>query len=164
MSVKERLARVAELEEQSIQLGTAEALSENFAALRRMAVATGSGWDEQDDDLDGQLVEKDLRSQANQKDREKREAKAQEDLDKIANLEAQSKELGTYEKLKPNFASLRRQAVDDLEVGSELAGIKNAAYETLTLGFKGDESRAFDRYVAQQDNIFFVPPKGTPDY
>lgn len=167
MSAKERLARIAELEEQSIQLGTAEALSENFATLRRMAVATGSGWDKQDDDLDGQLVEKDLRSQANQEDRKKREAKAQEDLDRIANLEAQSKELGTYEKLKPNFAALRRQAVDDLEVGSELVGLKNAAYETLTLGFKGDEYRAFDRYVAQQDNIFFVPPKdykNTPEY
>lgn len=167
MSVRERLDRIAELEAQSVQLGTAEALSENFASLRRMAVATGSGWDEQDDDLDGQLVEKDQRSQAYEKDREKREAKAEKDLAKIAELEAQSRELGTYEKLRPNFESLRRQAVDDLEVGSEIAGLKNAAYETLTLGFKGDESRAFDRYVSEQNDIFFVPPKGykeAPEY
>ena len=62
---------------------------------------------------------------------------------------------------------MRRKAVDDLEVGSELEGAFNAGYETLTLGFKGDETRALDRYIKEQDDIFFVPPKNykeTPEY
>ena len=37
----------------------------------------------------------------------------------------------------------------------------------MTLGFKGDETRALDRYIKEQDDIFFVPPKNykeTPEY
>ena len=87
---------------------TCRAAKENFAIRRREAVATGSGWDKQNEELDGQLAEKDQRSQANKKDLEKRKEKAQKQLDEIDHMEAQAKELGIHDKLKENFAIMRR--------------------------------------------------------
>ena len=145
MSAREQLAEITRMEEQAAALGLADQLKENFAIMRREAVATGSGWDKQNEDLEGQLAEKDQRSQASKKDLEKREEKAQKELDEIANMEAQAKELGIYDKLEENFAIMRREAADDLEAGSEILGFINSAREGASFGILGDEARAAGR-------------------
>jgi hypothetical protein len=145
MSAREQLAEITRMEEQAAALGLADQLNENFAIMRREAVATGSGWDKQNEDLEGQLAEKDQRSQANKKDLERRQEEAQKDLDEIAIMEAQAKELGIYDKLEENFSIMRREAVDDLEVGSEVLGFINSAREGASFGVLGDEARAAGR-------------------
>lgn len=167
MSARERLAEITRLEEQAAGLGLSEQLADNFARMRRKAVSTGSAWDKENEELDVGLAGRGQRGAAEKKRRDKERAKAEEKLSEISFLEEQAKELGIYDKLETNFAAMRRKAVDDLEVGSELTGAFNAAYESLTLGFKGDEHRALNRYIKEQDDIFFVPPKDykeSPEY
>ena len=50
-------------------------------------------------------------------------------------MEAQAKELGIHDKLKENFAIMRREAVDDLEIGSEILGAITLRERALRLAF-----------------------------
>ena len=167
MSVREDISTLVRLQGLVEANGLGDKYGDQIAALLKAAAGTGSAWDEEDSNLDAVLASRDQRGAAQKKDREEKRAKADKELEEIARLERLVTEAGLTEKYGSTIESLKRKAVDDLEIGSELEGAFNAGYETLTLGFKGDVTRALDRYIKEQDDIFFVPPKNykeTPEY
>ena len=110
-----------------------------------LRLATGSGWDKDSDERDSALASPDQRGAFEEKKQAKEKDKAEKKLAEISDLEEQAKELGVYDQLEENFTSMRRKAVDKLEVGSEILGFINSAVEGATFGILGDEARAAGR-------------------
>lgn len=153
-----RLQMVNDMEAKASERGLLnEELAGIFSKMRRLSVSTGSGWDNTAGGTELLLADPAMRGQVEwTKDQERQNEKLSGKLETINNLKELAVERGKEEELAPVIAKMERLARDDTEVLSEVVGLKNAAYESLTMGFRGDEDRAYYRYMDEKP-AWFVP-------
>ena len=153
-----RLQMVNDMEAKASERGLLnEELAGIFSKMRRLSVSTGSGWDNTTGETELLLADPAMRGQVEwTKEQERKNEKLSEKIETINNLKELAVERGKEEELAPVIAKMERLARDDTEVLSEVVGLKNSAYESLTMGFRGDEDRAYYRYMDEKP-AWFVP-------
>jgi hypothetical protein len=152
------LQKISEMEAEASSRGLLnEELSGIFSKMRKLAVATGSGWDNVSEGTELRLADPAMRGQVEwTKENKRKHEKVATNLETINNLRELSVEQGKEEEMAPILSKMERLAKDDTEVMSEIVGFKNAAYESLTMGFRGDEDRAYYRFMDEKPP-WFVP-------
>ena len=97
--------------------------------MRKLAVATGSGWDNVSEGTELRLADPAMRGQVEwTKENKRKHEKVATNLETINNLRELSVEQGKEEEMAPILSKMERLAKDDTEVMSEIVGFKNAAY------------------------------------